>query len=161
MKRKTILVVFVSIIVALAVLSLVRIHQTQRSGAFGSERVGVEFVTIAIGEAVVQAEVARTYTDRTKGLSGRAGLGEDEGLLFIFPVADIHGFWMKDMRFPIDIIWLDGDATVVHIKESARPEEYPQKYIPEVPAQYVLEVRSGYSKENEIKIGSQATIIKP
>jgi len=79
-------------------------------------------------------------------------------MLFIFPKSDKQSFWMPDMRFAIDIIWLDEYMKVVHIKESATPESYPEKFTTSVPAKYVLEVPAGFSKEKGIVVGDQAVV---
>lgn len=118
------------------------------------------FVTLSIGSAVVHAEIARTTEQRVRGLSGRGSLGDDEGMLFVFPVPDTYGIWMPDMHFPIDIIWLDEAMQVVDIKENATPESYPETFRPRRPASYVLEVSSGYTKENGIYIGTQGTTVR-
>ena len=64
--------------------------------------------TIIIGEKDILVEVADTVAKRTKGLSGKETLPENEGLFFIFKEIGKHPFWMKDMRFPVDIIWIMG-----------------------------------------------------
>ena len=117
-------------------------------------------VTVKVGDAVVGADIADTSLKRMKGLSGRVSLGDGEGMLFVYDKSGIYTFWMPDMNFAIDIIWISGDGKVVHIKENARPEDYPEKYTPLEYARYVLEVPSGYVKKNNIEIGSKVEIIK-
>ena len=63
--------------------------------------------SLFIGDAKIYIEIAKTTAELTRGLSGRPTLAENSGLFFIFPNSGIHGIWMKDMDFPIDIIWLD------------------------------------------------------
>lgn len=106
----------------------------------------------------IRAEVVDTPEDRHKGLSGRESLAEGDGMLFIFEETDAHSFWMPDMRFALDIIWLDESMKVVYIKENATPESYPELFTPSTPALYVLEVSSGFSKEKGIVVGDQAII---
>ena len=67
------------------------------------------------GRILVCASVADTPEARQQGLSGRAGLGESEGMLFVFPKDGEYAFWMKDMRFSIDILWLSGNGTIVYM----------------------------------------------
>ncbi len=88
-------------------------------------------------------EVARKSEDLVKGLSGRPNLPPGRGLLMDFSRDGYHGIWMKDMNFPIDIIWLDSGFSVVKIQERAQPSDYPRVYVPPVPARYVLEVPAG------------------
>ena len=91
-------------------------------------------------EATLTVEVADTPSARVRGLSGRAALPANRGLLFDFKRDGRHGIWMKDMRFAIDIIWLDHDARVVDVKRGARPETFPEVYRPKRAARYVLEL---------------------
>ena len=111
---------------------------------------------ISFGNAVVHAEVVTTPEARAQGLSGRDGLEENEGMLFVFETDGLHSFWMKDMLFPIDMIWLSADKAVVHIEKHATPESYPKSFKPDTPARYVLEVASGWSDRHGITIGSSA-----
>ncbi len=98
-------------------------------------------------------DLAITARARMVGLSGRESLDEDRGLLFIFDQPGIYSFWMKDMNFPIDIIWISSDLKIVYIKPDASPLYYPETYKPEADAQYVLEVVAGFSEKNNLKIG--------
>lgn len=114
--------------------------------------------TIEIGGVPLRVEIADTDTLRAKGLGGHEPLQPDEGMLFIFETEGIYSFWMKDMRFPIDILWLALDGKVVHIEKNVSPESYPTSFTPGSPAQYVLEVRAGFVDQYDIRIGSRATL---
>ena len=92
------------------------------------------------------AEVADTEAERTQGLSNRNELPANAWLLFVFDEDAPHCFWMKDMKFSIDIIWMDQDKKVVKIKENVKPETYPESFCPEQPALYVLEVNAGVAR---------------
>lgn len=92
-------------------------------------------------------EVVDTERERTRGLSGRESLGKNAGMLFVFPVSNTYGFWMKDMNFSIDIVWLDENFEIVYIKEEVSPETYPESFRPDTPARYVLEVNAGVMNE--------------
>lgn len=111
------------------------------------------------GEALV-LEVADTDRLRTKGLSGHAPLRQNEGMLFVFSEDDYYGFWMKDMLFPIDIIWLDREYRIVDKKEHAAPESYPQVFVPEEPARYVVELSAGFFAEHHLEVGNIMQIAK-
>lgn len=131
---------------------------------------------IKINGATVKAEVVDTPAAMEKGLGGRNGLNSGEGMWFIFPNEGKWGIWMKDMLFPIDIIWLNDwksqanaewtqtDAEkgsrliVIGIKENAAPESYPEIFYPPENSSYVLEVPSGFAEKEKIKIGTQAEI---
>ncbi len=110
---------------------------------------------IYVDNIPVEVTVADTVAERTQGLSGRQPLAENEGMFFIFDEADRYGFWMKDMKFAIDIIWLSDEGFVVHIHENVTPGSYPQVFQPDVPVRYVLEVRSGFVYEHGIALGSR------
>ena len=99
---------------------------------------------ILLGGQTFKTDIARTPLERGQGLSGRESLAEDEAMLFIFDSADYHGFWMKDMRFAIDMIWIKGDK-IIGWKEYAEPDDDPERvvYYPPEPADKVLEVRAG------------------
>jgi uncharacterized membrane protein (UPF0127 family) len=109
--------------------------------------------TVSLGGTHYNVEVADTTYLQEKGLSGHAPLSENEGMLFIFNKPDTYGFWMKDMLFPLDIIWIGADMHVVHIENSLAPETYPTVYYPQSPALYVLEVSAGEAQKHNIKIG--------
>src|SRR5882672_5260542 len=65
--------------------------------------------TIAAPGGTIQAYNADTDALRTLGLSGHSPLAADEGMLFIFPAPGEYGFWMKDMLFPLDLVWIAAD----------------------------------------------------
>jgi uncharacterized protein len=114
------------------------------------------YIIVQIGRGEIVVEVADTDESRARGLSGRQSLGEDEGLLFVFETIGNHGFWMKEMHFPIDIIWLDEEKKVVHIESGVKPETFPRVFYPSYPAKYVLEVVNARSFDLGIDIGTQA-----
>lgn len=90
-----------------------------------------------------------------KGLSGRSALGADRGMLFIFSRAGMYRFWMPDMHFPIDILWID-NGKVIDADENVSPKFDPLRpvfYTPSRPVRYVLEVNAGFMKRHTIRIG--------
>lgn len=103
----------------------------------------------------IKVDLALNSREHKHGLSGRNKLGGDEGMLFVFNHFGKYPFWMKDMNFAIDIIWISEDLKVVYIKKEARPESYPEQYIPDENAKYVLEVVSGFADENNLKVGDR------
>jgi len=110
---------------------------------------------LSIGGTRIHLEIADEPSEREHGLSGRESLGEDEGLLFIFDEPGIYPFWMKEMRFPIDIIWIDQNWTVVDITKNATPESFPQTFSSKKPARYALEVNSGFVHQAAVAIGDE------
>ncbi len=98
--------------------------------------------------------IADTPLLRQRGLSGRSELDENTGMLFLFDSAKSQNcFWMKDMNFAIDMIWLDSDKNVVSVEQNVTPETFPSSFCPEVPALYGLEVNSGIADELKISNG--------
>lgn len=117
------------------------------------------FQNIAINGIIIKAELATTPEAQTLGLSGRESLKENEGMLFIFEKPSVYHFWMKDMNFPIDIIFFDENAKIVHIKENAQPESYPDLFGPKEDVKYVLETVAHFTSKNKIKIGDYLAFI--
>lgn len=129
---------------------------------------------LKVGNNIFDVEMASTATARALGLSGRDILGENEGMFFIFDEPGDYGFWMKDMKFPIDIIWIRSgspsqispgeiwEGKVVGFAENAVPE--PGKpvwnlkiYYPPEPIDRVLEINGGVVSKNKIKVGDSVT----
>lgn len=117
---------------------------------------------IKVGEKMVQVEIMRTEAEREKGLSGRRSLCQDCGLVFLFDSPNYYTFWMKEMYFDIDIIWIAGDK-VVDITDNAKappPGEFEspkQTYTSQVPADKVLEVNAGWAKKKGIRVGDEVS----
>ena len=112
---------------------------------------------MAIGDGLFKARVAQTQAQREQGLSRVSYLGGNEAMLFLFDRSDKWAMWMKDMKIPLDIVWLDQDQKVVYIIKGASPDDYPKSYIPNDPALYVLEAPRGAVEAKNIRIGSKAT----
>lgn len=110
-------------------------------------------IEITVGGKDLLVKVSDNEALRQKGLSGALSLRENHGMLFVFDEPDLYSFWMKDMLFPIDIIWFDENRTLVDIWENALPKSYPELRPPRKKAKYVLEVRAGFSREVGLKEG--------
>lgn len=113
--------------------------------------------TITFGTQTYKIEIADTDDARSKGLSGRSTLARDEGMLFIFQTKDTYSFWMKDMQFPLDFVWLDGD-TVVDITENVPvplTATYAPAFRPKQAVNQVLEINAGEIKRVGIKVGDK------
>ena len=94
---------------------------------------------------------------RTKGLSGRQSLGTDEVMLFMFEREGRNFFWMKDMLFPIDIVWVGADRRIIHIEKNVSPESFPKSFGPDENSKYVLEFKAGTADSVGIKIGDSVS----
>lgn len=110
---------------------------------------------LTIGESHILVAYAKTETELQQGLSNTAPLRFDQGMLFIFPSPRQDAFWMKDMNYPLDIIWLDADKKVTDIEPNLSPTSYPKSFGPDAPASYVLEVSAGFAAKNTIVVGTQ------
>ncbi len=115
-------------------------------------------VTITAPFGAVVAEVADTRSSRELGLSGRTGLHINEGMLFIFDVPGKYGFWMKDMLFPIDIVWINQNGIIVKGEENLSPSSYPSTFINDSDASYVLELAAGSIERYGLYLGSKVKI---
>lgn len=118
--------------------------------------------TIYLKNQPIRVEIADTEALRAKGLSGRKSLAQDEGMLFIFQSPSRYTFWMKDMHFPLDFIWINKD-TVVDITENVSPpvdfgSSALPRYKPLEPVDKVLEVNAGIVESSNIQIGDKVLI---
>lgn len=102
-----------------------------------------------VGGHILRVEIADTMATRAQGLSGKERLAENEGMFFIFPIPAIYPFWMKDMKFPIDIIWIRGEKIVGISENAAVPDSSGGLPIYSPPAiiDKVLEVDAGVAKK--------------
>lgn len=108
---------------------------------------------LAAGTKSYTVDIADNDAERKQGLSGRKHLGENRGMLFVFPEAGKRCFWMKDMQFSLDMIWLDDQKRVVDLLENVAPETYPHSFCSTKQATYVLELSAGQVKAAGIKTG--------
>jgi uncharacterized membrane protein (UPF0127 family) len=109
-------------------------------------------VYLEVGEYGYKTVVARTSEERAKGLSDREALCVDCAMLFVFDTPGQYGFWMKGMRFPLDILWIY-DGQVVH-KESNVSEKRTDVIEPDVEAEMVLEI----NPNPKIRVGDKVQI---
>ena len=98
--------------------------------------------------------IADTQSSREKGLSGMEKLEENSIMLFLFEKLGKYGFWMRDMKFPIDIIWLNNEYEIVHMEENVLPDTFPKIFYPKEESLYVVEANAGFIKKNKLKINN-------
>ena len=113
---------------------------------------------VKIGDKTVNVILAETPSEQSKGLAIKETMNEDEGMFFIFDKPQKYSFWMKDMKFPIDIIWADPTGKIVHIEENLQPCIFLlpcTSYSPDIDSLYVLEVVSNFTSKYNIKIGDK------
>lgn len=118
-------------------------------------------VTMRIGGTAFKAKLANSDSERQKGLSGTRSLPKNHGMLFVFDDNGFWGIWMKDMNYPLDIIWLSQDKNIVHIEENVEPSTYPRTFTPFVPARYVVEFPANTVSQNHLKEGDKASFNLP
>lgn len=119
--------------------------------------------TVAVEGWTFNVDLANTAAKRIQGLSGRPKLADNEGMLFLFPTSTRQSFWMKDMQFPLDMIWIKGDTVVGVAANAPAPApgtsilNLPQYVSPE-PVDKVLEINAGLAAKYGIGKGDTVTI---
>ena len=114
---------------------------------------------VTVGSAALTVELALTPAQRVQGLSGRPELARGTGMLFVYTQEGRHSFWMIDMNFPLDLVWISAQCTVIEITSNVPPPAPGQtsaelpRYVPETPVQYVLEVNAGDMESAGIQVG--------
>ena len=147
--RKTI---SISINVSLCIIQLFTFNQSFAEEIVYSHAI----VTTSTGEEI-PVEVADTLKKRSLGLGKRTSLKKGWGMLFVFEKRKPHRFWMKDMQFPLDIIWLDNHR-IVHIIHNAKPvnsRDEPEIMTSPVPVNFVLEIAAGRAAKLRLKTGQR------
>lgn len=119
-------------------------------------------LTLPSGKAL-QVEVMVKDEDRAMGLMFRPSLALDRGMLFLFEEPEFHGIWMKNCKFPIDIVWLDEQKKVVDVKEGVPPckAEPCPVYQPMRRAAWVIEMNSGQARREKLVRGAPVSFELP
>lgn len=115
---------------------------------------------VTTGDAVrlntcVVLEVAASNTSRTLGLSHRSSLPWDRGMLFDFERPAEYCMWMKDMRFSLDVVWLNEEHEIVGMRENVSPQTYPDSFCGPKTARYVIEVNAGVVEAGDLRVGQR------
>jgi uncharacterized membrane protein (UPF0127 family) len=111
--------------------------------------------TVKAGDNLINVEVPENGQKKEIGLGGRPCIGADEGMLFVFSQPGQPNFWMKNMKFPIDIIWIDENKIVTKVDANIAPSTYPKTFNSEKPAKYVLELRANRAQQLNIADSTQ------
>ncbi|OGZ60673.1 MAG: hypothetical protein A2919_02125 [Candidatus Spechtbacteria bacterium RIFCSPLOWO2_01_FULL_43_12] len=154
MKRRIYSRPFASIVLLVAAIVFSAVFYFLQNKDLGQE--DREISTVSINGMLIEVELARIPAEWEQGLSGRSHLPAGSGMLFVFEQPGMYSFWMKDMQFPIDIIWFGENHEIVDITKNLQPGSFPQTFSPQVPAQYILEVNAGFADANSINIGQIA-----
>lgn len=131
---------------------------------FIRKRLSYASCTLYIGNVRLKAIMADSFIKRAIGLMYRENIAEDECMLFTFHGESMLGIWMKSMKFPIDIIWLDSGKNIVAIKEALPPCKgiiSCKTYYPERKSMYVIELHSGFVKKNSVTKLTEIKIERP
>jgi len=115
---------------------------------------------VTIGVHVIDAEIADTPERKERGLSGRASLPDGQGLLFPYDQPGLHGFWMPDMHFDIDILWMRA-GRVVHVESDVSHLDARAVYRPREPADLVLELPAGTARRRGFRVGDRVEVEPP
>lgn len=117
---------------------------------------------VSIGGNLINVEVVDSQTARSQGLSGRESLDPNSGMLFIFPTKGVYQFWMKDMKFGLDFIFINDAKITDLIKNVPAPSDpnHLNIYQPSTAGNTVLEVNAGYVDKHKIKLTDLVEIIK-
>ena len=122
-------------------------------GLFSIKSNRLEFShALTIKNRTIYVAITKTAKEQAQGLSGLDSIQDNQGMLFVH-ADEKPRIWMKDMRFPIDIIWIDKNNKIVDLIENVSPATYPKTFSSKVSARYTLEVNTGFVQKNKIKIG--------
>lgn len=155
---KKVMLAYGALILVVVILAVVK---TKGFGIF--PQIGSVKPTIQINEQKFDLLVADNDEKRMKGLSKRKSLDDKQGMLFVFDEKGKYKFWMKDVEFPLDIIYINDDK-IVDIIKNAPPQSKIEEdselliYEPKAEANYILEINGGLSDKNSFKDGDTVTI---
>ena len=157
-KTQSVIIVTICIIpVLVAVSFLMRPNVPLPPAGYGESKHKLTIINNhgATTTRTIDVLVAETPAQRERGLSGMLSLPRDEGMLFLFDQSDTFTFWMPDMHFSIDMVWIDENWRVVDVTQHATPESYPKTiFSPRIPARYVLEINDNKTNEWGITNGT-------
>jgi uncharacterized membrane protein (UPF0127 family) len=106
----------------------------------------------------VQVEVADDVAEQAKGLMYREKLGEDRGMLFVYPDEQERSYWMKNTLIPLSIAYIDSEGRIVDILDMKPLDDKPPHYNSSEPVQYALEVNQGFFEKKGVKEGDHAEL---
>ena len=115
---------------------------------------------VQIGSALYQVDLATTPETITQGLSGRPSLGVERAMLFVYESDAPRAFWMPDMHFPLDMVWITSDCAVAAVTANVPhpAPETPRRELPtypsQVPVRFVLEINAGQAAQHGIAPGT-------
>ena len=136
------------------------------SNTYAQNSAGLPVETAKLGNVTLSIEIADTPATMEKGLMFHAPLSFNQGMLFVFNPPQLATMWMKNMQYPIDMIWFDGNGNVLHVEKSLHPCTGPDSSCAvydgnSQQTSYVLEVASGFVDHYDIGSETKLVIISP
>lgn len=158
MKPLSRIIIGISLVVLciFGIWQLISVFSTDRNGGNSTgqlPRIEYQHKVVTINGKEFDSQLADTDELRELGLGLRKSLSSSKGLLFVFDRDSYLPFWMKDMNFSIDIIWIDANKKIVHIEQNISPETYPTTFESPTPARYVFEISAGMAQKLHMKLG--------
>ncbi len=151
-RRKTLVISLGALVVLIVVLVLGAVFVLRQ---YRESETGYKKMPLSTPNAKFELLVAGTYAQRELGLGNRSGLPANKGMLFPYDQESKPCFWMRGMRFPVDMIWLDKSKTVVDVAANVKPGTFPQAFCPKQPAQYVIELNANAAAKSGVTVGKQ------
>jgi uncharacterized membrane protein (UPF0127 family) len=163
-QRKVLAIAAVGVVLVFLAYAYRCVDRKNCSMTFVDQLVRHEATITAPSGTKLSLEVADTQESREQGLSGRAGIEGNDGMLFIFDGPGRYGFWMKDMHFAIDMVWVNKEGVVVYVEENISPDTYfnmnpPRVYMNGPAASYVLELKPGEAQKDGMYLGTKVDIV--
>lgn len=155
-RRCWISIILIGLLAVLILAGLLEANKTLSDNSLGrcSYDSTLERRAIKLSDVPINAELAESMPDQVRGFSGRDCMADGSGMLFVYQSEDRRCFWMKDMKFSIDIIWLDDEQVISRIDAGVDPSTYPeQSFCHE--SRLVLEVPAGFSDVHKISPGDK------
>lgn len=128
-----------------------------RFGNFDDNQSGL--IPIKVAGHSLSIYTAKTNQEWQQGLSGVKTLDKNAGMLFVFDSPGFFEMWMKDMNFPIDVIWIDSEFKIQEFRTNISPDTYPQTFRSNDIAKYVLEVNAGWVQSHDIRVGDKVEFL--
>jgi uncharacterized membrane protein (UPF0127 family) len=156
--KRSVLIIFFAIIAIALILSVILIFTGKNRVVITSQEPPTP--SLLINGFTVNLEIADTEQKKNEGLSNRDFLPQNSGMLFVFDTPGEYVFWMNEMNFPLDFIWLNGNKVVQTNENVPAPlkGEPPAVIKPEYAVDKVLEVNAGFIKSASVKIGDEVKI---
>lgn len=154
---KKVLLVFVLLLISAGALFLTQNYLKEG----GKLSLFKKTSTVTIGNYNFEVIVATSQREREIGLSETNSLPQDQGMIFLFEKPDYYSFWMKNMKFPIDILYLSNQEIVTiykNVQPATNSAENLRIYTPTGPSDKVLEIQAGLSEKYGFKNGDKITL---